>query len=103
MRMLLRFSIPTDIGNELIQDGRMGDVIGRLMDDLHPEAAYFFPQDGRRGGIAVFDLQDPADIAIKIEPLFLALDADIELTPVMVAEDLQRAFPALEDIANELG
>jgi hypothetical protein len=37
----------------------------------------------------VFELKEPSQIPVVIEPLFIGLDADIQLIPVMNAQDLQ--------------
>ena len=43
MRMMARFTIPVESGNELIRSGKLNQSFERLMEDLKPEAAYFFP------------------------------------------------------------
>ena len=40
----------------------------------------------------VFDMADPSEIPQIAEQLFMNLDAAVEFTPVMNAEDLQRAL-----------
>lgn len=41
-------------------------------------------------------MEDASQLAAMVEPWFLALNASIECKPVMVDDDLQKAFPALE-------
>jgi hypothetical protein len=41
-------------------------------------------------------MKDASDLPRIAEPWFLALNASIEATPAMVAEDLQKAAPAIE-------
>ena len=54
MRMMARFTIPVESGNELIRSGKLNQSFERLMEDLKPEAAYFFPDStGVRSG-AIF-------------------------------------------------
>ena len=68
------------------------DTIGRLIAELKPEAAYFYAEDGERGGMMVFDMADPSQIPQIAEPLFLTVDAAVEFLPVMNAEDLRKAM-----------
>src|SRR5215210_1111673 len=42
MRMALRAKLDTDKASRLLQEGRMQDVLGPIMENLQPEAAYFY-------------------------------------------------------------
>jgi hypothetical protein len=57
-----------------------------------PEAAYFTPLEGKRGGMIFFDMTDPSQIVESVEPFFLGLSASIELVPVMNADDLRKGL-----------
>ncbi len=92
MRMMLRWTVPVERGNETIRDGSMARILGTLMEELKPEAAYFWPEDGQRGGMMVFDMADPSQIPQIAEPLFLNLEAAVEFVPVMNADDLRKAL-----------
>jgi hypothetical protein len=61
----------------------------RVMQGLQPEAAYFTAMDGKRTGLIVFDLKEPSQIPVIAEPIFMAVNASIELSPVMTLEDVQ--------------
>ena len=92
MRTLLRWTVPVGRGNRAIEEGTIGETIETLMKELEPEAAYFLAADGKRSGMVVFDMDDPAMIPQIAEPLFLNLDASVEFVPVMNADDLRRAL-----------
>ncbi len=92
MRTMLRFSVPVERGNETIKDGSLQQTLEALAQQLNPEAAYFWPEDGERAGLMVFDMADPSEIPQIAEQLFMNLDAAVEFTPVLNAEDLQRAL-----------
>jgi hypothetical protein len=62
------------------------------MSRLKPEAAYFSPMNGKRSGIMFFDLAEPSEIIEVVEPLFMNLDAEVEITPVMSADDLRKGL-----------
>ena len=92
MRMMLRWTVPVQRGNQAIKDGSLSQAIEKLVEKLEPEAAYFFPEDGMRSGLVVFDMADPSQIPQIAEPLFLALDAAVEFLPVMNPDDLRKAL-----------
>ena len=62
------------------------------MSRLKPEAAYFSPMNGKRSGMIFFDLAEPSQIIEVVEPLFMNLDAEVEITPVMSADDLRKGL-----------
>ncbi len=92
MRMMLRWTVPVERGNETIKDGSLSQTIESLIDELKPEAAYFWPENGERGGMMVFDMADPSQIPQIAEPLFLNVDAAVDFAPVMNADDLKKAL-----------
>lgn len=89
MRMMLRITMPVETSNRAVKDGSLPKVIGSVLEKLKPEAAYFFPDNGKRSGLFVFDLKDVSEIPMLVEPFFLSLDATVDLTPVMNADDLK--------------
>ncbi len=92
MRMMLRWTVPVERGNETIKDGSLAQTIESLIEELKPEAAYFWPENGERAGMMVFDMADPTQIPQIAEPLFLNLDAAVDFAPVMNADDLKKAL-----------
>ena len=93
MRMMLKFSVPTERGNAAFKDGSLGKNMESIMSKLKPEAAYFGILDGkRRGGILFFEMADASRVVEVVEPFFLSFDAEVELTPVMTAEDLRKGL-----------
>ena len=92
MRTMLRWTIPVEKGNEAIKDGTVMKIIESILQELDPEAAYFFPEDGERSGLIVFDMTDPSQIPQIAEPLFMSVNAAVEFLPVMNADDLRRAL-----------
>jgi hypothetical protein len=92
MRMMLRFTVPVDKGNVAINAGSLGGVMESIMSKLKPEAAYFTPLDGTRGGMLFFDITDPSQIIEAVEPFFLNLNATVEIVPVMNGDDLRKGL-----------
>jgi hypothetical protein len=95
MRVLARITNPTERGNIAISDGTNARLIQEMAQRWNPEAVYFTTINGRRGAYVVFDLQDASDIPAFCEPLYQGLHAEIEITPVMTVEDLQKGLPEL--------
>jgi hypothetical protein len=92
MRMLLKISMPVVQANEAAKSGALQRTIQSTMEALKPEAAYFYPEDGKRTALMVFDMKGSWQLPPTVEPLFQNLGASVHLTPVMNAEDLQRGF-----------
>ncbi len=97
MRIMVKFRFPVDEGNEAIRTGRMQQIFQQLAEDLKPEAAYFYPDGGERAGHFIVNMQDPSDVAATAERLFFGLHAAIEMTPVMTAEDLEKALGGIKE------
>ncbi len=89
MRTLLRISMDTDRSNGAVSSGLLPELIQGFMERVKPEAAYFYPEDGKRTALFVFDLIDQSEIPVIAEPWFLHAGARIEFFPVMNVEDLK--------------
>jgi hypothetical protein len=103
MRVLMQVSIPTEAGNAGIKDGTLGKTLQTILEEIKPEAAYFFENNGFRTGIIVTDLQDPSGIPALAEPFFLSFNARVQIHPAMTPEDLARAGQSLEAAAKKYG
>jgi len=66
------------------------------MEQLKPDATYFYAEGGKRTALIVFDMTDPSQIPSVAEPFFHAVEATVELTPVMTIEDLQAGLGRLQ-------
>jgi hypothetical protein len=96
MRMMLRVTPGIEKGNKTAKEGTLGQIMGALMEQIKPEAAYFAPHHGRRTAYMFFDLKDPSQIPSIAEPLFDQLDAEFELTPCMNAAELKTGLEAVK-------
>jgi hypothetical protein len=96
MRMMVKFQIPLEIGNDAVRTGKITKVMEAIMTDLKPEAAYFFTEAGERTGLMVIDMRESSQVAEVAERFFLGLSARVEMTPVMSGEDLQKALAGVE-------
>ena len=103
MRILLKISIPVAKGNATIKDGSLGTMVHSILEEQKPEAAYFIEDNGGRTGIVVVNIDEPSQIPAIAEPWFLAFDAKVEFHPAMIAEDLEKAGPAIEAAVKKYG
>jgi hypothetical protein len=95
MRMMATVRIPVATGSRTIKDGTLPQVIQKTLEHLKPECAYFVIENGKRTMRAVFEMRNEGDMVPAFEPAMMQLDAEIELTPCMTAEDLKSGFQAM--------
>ncbi len=88
MRLMLRFSIPVQKGNEAASDGSMALALRELVEKVKPETAYFHLDDGQRAGTIIFEASDHLQMAAINEPLFAKLDAKIDIQPAISLDEL---------------
>ena len=98
MRTLLKVSIPVQKGNEAFKSGALQQTMQAATERLKPEAAYFYPEDGKRTAIFVFDMEGSWQLPPTVEPLFTNLDAAVHVIPVMNADDLERGLKEAADV-----
>jgi hypothetical protein len=91
MRILLRVTFPVEPFNTFVKDGSVSAKMKRILDEHKPEAAYFTELGGRRSGLLIIHMEDASQIPAVAEPWFLTFNADVEVHPVMLPEDLARA------------
>ncbi len=104
MRILLTFSINPEKGDQLIKEGRIGETMESILEDLQPEAAYFTDVEGTRGGFLVVDMEDASQVPAITEPLLLGVGATVHMQPVMTPEDLRGAAgEALQQMGQKYG
>jgi len=92
MRTLLTITFEVTASNKALTDGSFPKIMESTMEKLQPEATYFTTKDGCRTCFIVFDLKDPSDMPFIAEPLFMGMNATVDFTPVMNAEDLQKGL-----------
>jgi hypothetical protein len=101
MRVMVKFRIPTAGGNNDLKAGKLDKVIPQLMEDLKPEAAYFYPDQGLRAGHFIVQMDESSQVLEITERVWYAFGGDVEMTPVMSAEDIQKAIPSAAGIAQK--
>ncbi|MDQ0776253.1 hypothetical protein QF026_004719 [Streptomyces aurantiacus] len=95
MRVLLKATLDTEKSNEAIRSGKMPELMKEILDHLRPEAAYFGPLGGRRTALLVFDMKDSSELPPVGEPFLTQFNAEIDVSPIMNGEDLQKGLSEL--------
>jgi hypothetical protein len=96
MRFMLTFRIPPEEGNAAMKDGSFMSAFQSVLEELQPEAAYFADIEGARGGYLVLNMDDASQIPAICEPLFLGLDATVQIHPVFTPDDMPGVTEAVE-------
>ncbi len=91
MKMLVTIICPIEPFNSMVRDGSVGEIIGRVIDDIKPESIYFTEQEGHRGAVMVVEVPDASAIPSIAEPWFLNFEANCEFRIAMTPEDLMNA------------
>jgi hypothetical protein len=89
MRFLMHVKMPHDEFNKAVRDNSAGDKLGRILEELKPEAVYFTEYGGRRGAVLVVNLKDSSEIPKYAEPWFLQFNADVEFHAAMNPQELR--------------
>ncbi len=90
MRFIMTFSIPHETFNKLVKAGTAGQTLGRLIEETKPEHIYLTEQDGRRAGVAVYNIADGDNICTVAEPWFLALNAECRFSVAMTPAEMAK-------------
>jgi hypothetical protein len=91
MRFVVHVTFPPEKFNQAVLDGTVGAKMGRILEEMKPEAAYFCAKDGKRGGFLVVNMNDTSEMPRLAEPWFLNFDATVEFLPTMTPADLQKS------------
>jgi len=96
MLFLVKVNIPVEAGNSAAKAGKLGTTIQSILADLKPKAVYFTAEEGKRTGYLFLEMQDASQIPAIAEPWFIAFNASIDISPVMVPDDLFKAGSSIE-------
>ena len=99
MKMLMNIRFPHEPFNTLVKEGTVGEIIGKILDDMKPESIYFVEQEGARSAVAIVDVADSSRIPSFAEPFFLNFNADVEFRIAMSPQDLRNA--GLEELGKK--
>ena len=99
MRFVVRVSIPHERFNQYVLDGTAGQKIGRILEEIKPEAVYMTAESGKRGGYFIVNIDSTTEMPKIGEPFFLLFGADVEYFPCMTPAELGQA--GLDEIGKK--
>ncbi|TRX71447.1 panthothenate synthetase [Carboxylicivirga sp. M1479] len=91
MKMLVNVVFPIEPFNTLMRDGKAGELIGRIVDDIKPESIHFTDHEGNRGAVMLVDVKDESMVPLIAEPWYLTFEAFCEFKVAMATADLMKA------------
>ena len=91
MKFILNVILPPEPFNTLVRKGKAGEMLGKIQQELKPEAVYFTEQDGKRSGIYIVNLTQASDIPKLAEPFFLNFNAECRIRIAMTPDDLMKS------------
>ena len=102
MKMLVNVTYPVEPFNSMVRNGKAGDIIGRIVEEIKPESIYFTDLDGNRGAVMVVEVPDASAIPSIAEPWFLNFEALCDFRIAMSPDDLMKDnLPKLGQKWNE--
>ena len=97
MRFVMNVTLPVESFNEALRDGSAGAKIGRILEEIRPEAVYFTTRDAKRTAIIIVNMDDVSEMPKYAEPWFMTFNAGVDILPAMTPEDLGKA--GLDELA----
>ena len=91
-KFLIKANWPNENANEQFAAGKGGEIIQGILEEIKPEAVYFGIEGGQRTAFMIVNIDEASQMPGVAEPLFLGLNAHIEIIPVMTPEDLAKAM-----------
>ena len=101
MRMMVTATFPLQKFNKAVRNGTAGEKLGRIMDDIKPEAVYFIERDGKRTCVMIVEIDNASKVPAVSEPFFLGFNCSVEFNICMSSEDLQNA--GLDELGEKWG
>jgi hypothetical protein len=100
MRVMVKFTLPaSEETNVRVRDGSIAQTMETILANLQPEAAYFGPTDGKRGGYLILNMEGESELVTKLiaklELFWLELGATIEVFPLSSVDDLRAGLQRL--------
>jgi hypothetical protein len=96
VKFLLRLHFPTEHGNKMLQDPNFQQKLEGVLNQIKPEAVYFGPVEGERGIYMIVNMTSADMMAGIGEPLWMALNCKLDVTPVMELSDLKKGLQGLQ-------
>ena len=101
MRFLVKVTPSVTRFNECVREGTANARVQQILDEIKPEAVYFYETGGRRTVLMVVEMEKTSQMPAIAEPWFLYFDAEVDFEPCMLPEDLAEA--GLEELGRKYG
>jgi hypothetical protein len=101
MLFMFKISMPVESGNA--QAAKGFQALQKILAEQKPEAVYFVAEGGKRTAIMFKSMNEASELPGIVEPWLLALNASIDVMPVMTAADLMKAGPAIAQAVKNYG
>lgn len=88
---MIRVSIPTIQGNEMVKDPNFIKNMEEYIKNTNAESAYFAPYEGDRTAIFVIDVTSAEQVPKICEPLFM-LGGKVYCNLLMTIDDLKKGL-----------
>lgn len=99
MKMLLNVDFPHEPFNTLVREGKAGEILNQILENLNPECTYFTEQNGTRSAVLIINISESSEIPTYAEPFFLKFNADCKFRIAMTPDDLATA--GLNELGNK--
>jgi hypothetical protein len=96
---LVTAKIPVAAGNKMVK-GDMQSLLNKVMGDVQPEQTFFSVQQGQRAIIFLVDVKDAGELPRIAEALWLSVEADVDLLPVVMADEFTKAGPTIAQVVS---
>lgn len=103
MKFLVKATIPVAKGNELVRSPDMAQRIGAVLGAIKAETVFFALANGQRTIYALVEVAGGHELPRIVEPFWLAFGADVEVTPVITQEDMEKAGPTFGPLVQQFG
>ena len=100
MRFLIEVRIPTDVGNKGVKDGSLFQQLQRYLKESKPEAVYYALREGRRTVFLIVNVQGAEQLPALAEPMWLDWQAEVFATPVITADEFEKAAPRIQAVVQ---
>jgi hypothetical protein len=103
MKFLVKAEFPNDAGNAFVKNPSWSEKIQGILQDQKAESPHFLALDGHRTCLYFVNINDSAKIPSIAEPWWLMVQAKVDVTPVMAAEDFAKAAPDIIAAVKKYG
>jgi hypothetical protein len=101
MKFLAKVTLSTEAGNALCRDKDMHRKMDAIMSDVRPESVYFGADSGNRTMFCIVNVDNGHDLPRVAEPFWLGLNATVDFTPVLTAEEFKKAGTVIESAVKK--